>query len=75
MTTNAASETSTEGRRSLQPPNVAISDGQSRVISESDIATRAYFLWEERGRPEGSPETDWFRAQRERAGVDKTPRT
>ena len=75
MTTNAAGETSTEARQSLKRPNGAISDGQSRVVSKSDIATRAYFLWEERGRPEGSPETDWFRAQQEPAGLDKTPRT
>jgi hypothetical protein len=25
----------------------------------------AYRLWEERGRPYGSPEEDWFRAQEE----------
>lgn len=76
MTTTAASETTpTEARRSPKPPNGAISDGQSKVASEGDIATRAYFLWEERGRPVGSPETDWFRAQQEPAGLDKTPRT
>ena len=74
MTTNAASETSTEARRSLKPLSGAISDGQSK-LSESDLATRAYFLWEERGRPVGSPETDWFRAQQEPAGLAKTPRT
>jgi hypothetical protein len=27
------------------------------------IASLAYQLWLERGRPEGSPEQDWFRAQ------------
>ena len=26
---------------------------------------RAYYLWEQRGRPEGSPEVDWERAERE----------
>jgi hypothetical protein len=74
MTTNAAIETPTEARRSLKPPPGAISDGQSKQ-SESDIATRAYFLWEERGRPVGSPETDWFRAQQEPAALKKTART
>jgi len=29
------------------------------------IARRAYELWEARGRPHGSPEEDWFRAQNE----------
>jgi hypothetical protein len=27
------------------------------------IGALAFALWEERGRPEGSPETDWFRAK------------
>ena len=30
-----------------------------------DVATLAYRLWEERGRPMGSPEVDWYRAERE----------
>lgn len=29
------------------------------------IALRAHRLWEERGSPFGSPEEDWFRAERE----------
>jgi len=28
-----------------------------------EIAQVAYFLWEERGRPDGSQEDDWFRAE------------
>ena len=32
---------------------------------ESEIAARAYRLWLERGCPEGSPEEDWFLAERE----------
>jgi len=30
---------------------------------QEEIAELAYQLWIERGRPEGSPEEDWFRAQ------------
>jgi len=30
-----------------------------------EIAARAYQLWEERGRPIGSPEDDWSRAEKE----------
>jgi DUF2934 family protein len=30
---------------------------------EEAISKLAYQLWKERGRPEGSPEEDWFRAQ------------
>jgi hypothetical protein len=33
--------------------------------SHEAIARRAHALWEERGRPEGSQEEDWFRAQDE----------
>jgi hypothetical protein len=30
-----------------------------------DIAKLAYRFWEERGRPQGSPGVDWYRAERE----------
>ncbi|HEY3739640.1 MAG TPA: DUF2934 domain-containing protein [Bryobacteraceae bacterium] len=33
--------------------------------SAAEIETRAYHLWEARGRPFGTPETDWFEAERE----------
>ncbi len=29
------------------------------------VEVRAYRLWEERGQPLGTPEIDWFRAERE----------
>jgi hypothetical protein len=29
---------------------------------EESVARLAYILWAERGRPEGSPDDDWFRA-------------
>jgi hypothetical protein len=31
-------------------------------IEHDEIARLAYRLWEERGRPQGSPEVDWHRA-------------
>jgi len=31
----------------------------------NEIEKLSYQLWEERGRPFGSPEEDWFRAERE----------
>ena len=34
-------------------------------ILHEKIALRAHRLWEERGSPIGSPEEDWFRAERE----------
>jgi hypothetical protein len=33
--------------------------------SHEEIEIRAYELWEERGWPSGSPETDWFKAEQE----------
>ena len=31
-------------------------------MHDARIAKLAYRVWEERGRPEGSPDVDWFRA-------------
>jgi hypothetical protein len=31
-----------------------------RVVSEGEIALHAYYHWERRGRPFGSPEGDWY---------------
>jgi hypothetical protein len=35
------------------------------AADETEIASLAYRLWLERGCPEGSPEEDWFLAERE----------
>lgn len=35
------------------------------AFGHSDIAARAYELWQARGCPEGSPDEDWFHAVRE----------
>jgi|SRR5271157_1528806 len=32
------------------------------IFRHADIAALAYALWEARGRPEGSPDEDWFHA-------------
>ena len=32
-------------------------------FDQAEIARVAFELWEERGRPAGSPEGDWFRAE------------
>lgn len=34
------------------------------------IALRAYRYWEERGRPWGTPDVDWFRAERDLTGSE-----
>jgi len=33
--------------------------------THEEVAALAFQLWQERGCPEGSPETDWFRAEEE----------
>ena len=33
--------------------------------TDEEIARKAYTLWEDRGRPMGSPDEDWFRAKNE----------
>ena len=33
--------------------------------SHQDIELRAYRLWENRGKPWGEPEVDWFKAEEE----------
>jgi monoterpene epsilon-lactone hydrolase len=38
---------------------------KARLPSREEIAQRAYQLWEERGRPHGSDEEDWHRAEHE----------
>ena len=34
-----------------------------------EVELRAYELWQERGRPWATPETDWFRAEQEMTGA------
>jgi hypothetical protein len=36
-----------------------------REPTHAEIAERAYLIWESRGRRDGSPWEDWFRAERE----------
>ena len=36
------------------------------VVPESEVRQEAYFLWESRGCPIGSPEVDWYRAKEQR---------
>ena len=40
-------------------------EGNTSVDDGAQIEKLAYRFWEERGRPSGSPEEDWFKAERE----------
>jgi len=35
------------------------------ALEHERISGLAYFYWEQRGCPDGSPDEDWFRAERE----------
>jgi hypothetical protein len=43
-------------------------------MTHDEIEERAYYLWERRGRPEGSPDVDWERAEREIRGEKEAAR-
>ena len=45
----------------MSKPNVQ-SGRPYDVMLDKEIADRAYRYWEQRGRPIGSPEVDWYRA-------------
>jgi hypothetical protein len=36
-----------------------------RTVAHSDISALAYQLWQDRGCPDGSPEEEWYRAERQ----------
>jgi hypothetical protein len=38
-------------------------------VLHQQIESRAYQLWQERGRPWGTPETDWLEAEHELTGI------
>jgi hypothetical protein len=40
-------------------------DGHVRALGGEEIARLAYQIWEERGRPIGSAEVDWYEAERQ----------
>ncbi len=70
--TNTAQATPSEQRRPMTGlSNSAKADGRLKPPDENEIATRAYYLWEESGCPQGSAEADWFRAQEDLAPLPK----
>jgi hypothetical protein len=55
----------THKRAAKQNIEPDVPTGPVRVISHEEISCRAYSYWEARGFQGGSPEEDWFRAERE----------
>jgi hypothetical protein len=56
------SETDTKNPNAI---TTAAEAQSSESIMQDDIARLAYALWQGRGCPEGSAETDWLEAERE----------
>jgi hypothetical protein len=55
-----------EAQPAAEPVQTSIAQVKAAVApSHEEIAVVAYHYWELRGRPFGSPEEDWFRAERE----------
>ena len=46
-------------------PGNALPPPAASPRSDEEIARKAYELWEHRGRPFGSPDEDWYKAQQE----------
>ena len=44
------------------------SEAIAELAREQDVSALAHELWRGRGCPEGSPEEDWFRAEKLRPG-------
>jgi len=60
-------------------PEDLMQDMETPIVSEEappnleEIRLLAYQYWEERGRPEDSPEQDWIRAEHEIASRGRQP--
>jgi hypothetical protein len=54
----------TVGRPSVDETVLTVG-AEAPEITETDIAQRAYQLWEGRGCPDGYAEEDWFQAENE----------
>lgn len=51
--------------------NQTTSNAASSTISAEAISNRAYELWENEGRPEGSDQRHWFQAEQELRGTSE----
>ncbi|MBV9267076.1 MAG: DUF2934 domain-containing protein [Acidobacteriaceae bacterium] len=58
-----------------QTPTRHLSPEETRSLTHEEIASHAYRCWHQRGCPEGSPEEDWHRAERELRERHATPKT
>ena len=55
-------------KMAVEPDSIAKSPDESARFepeNQQEVAGLAYEFWQARGCPDGSPEEDWFRAERE----------
>jgi len=55
----------TTGETTDQPADSVPTAAESAAPTHEEVAQLAYHYWEARGRPLGSPEEDWFRAEQD----------
>ena len=55
-------------KMAVEPDSTADESARFEPENQQEIATLAYEFWQTRGCPDGSPEEDWFRAERELQG-------
>ena len=55
----------TAGETTDQPADAVSTAAESAAPTHEEVAQLAYHYWEARGRPLGSPEEDWFRAEQD----------
>lgn len=53
-------------RSAITEPQITDANSQPQAAAPAEeVATLAYEYWQARGCPEGCPEEDWYRAERE----------
>ena len=62
-TAKAEPKKSSPKARVRKAPAVPVAEPAPHALSEEEIAREAYYLWESRGKPMGSPEEDWHKAK------------
>jgi Protein of unknown function (DUF2934) len=54
------------------PAELTSKSSSPAQLNEQDVANLAYQRWVERGCPQGSPEEDWFVAERELQSINRS---
>jgi len=56
-------------KMAVEPDSIADESARFEPENQQQVAALAYGFWQARGCPDGSPEEDWFRAERELQGL------